>query len=210
MSFIFSTDLDGASNPGNTASNKENIHGPSHGEYTTLDKSDTSGINTEYQSLKKPGQEFGSPDYMDPEKYTEPPNLKPTSSRDVVDDDDKDGEDDYVGKDGPGVVPGKKRKDNNPSGTSSKDYVNVDSQEASNVDDDREYFTLEPPVASGQSGRVQDDSEQKNSDYIDVDDPSLSKEQKSKSGSDYVDVDDPSLSQTLESKQSSDYVDVDN
>ncbi|XP_072019881.1 uncharacterized protein [Amphiura filiformis] len=172
----------GALNPGYDVVNKETIRGPSHGEYTTLNKSESSTINSQYQSLKKPNQDFGSADYTDPEKYTEPPVFNTRSSQAQNADSD---DDDYIGQD---------------TSTSK----NVDLQDSN--DPSREYFTLEPPAASQP---ITDTDEQKNKDYVDVDDPRLSKSPTSKLGSDYVNVDNPSLSKSPVPKFGSDYVDVD-
>ncbi|XP_072019875.1 uncharacterized protein [Amphiura filiformis] len=209
------TSFSAASNP-NYMDRPDNIIS---GIKSSADKPD-SGKTAVYQLLKKPNENMGTAEYMDPEKYTQPPvfHLK----RDEDEDEDEEDEDVYIQHSAPNgksrhnyielrkpgcicrdsVLP-KPETSLSTKPSQSTDRTRLDLEKSSCQISSKSKQQKPTP---GKYENVQNVPSRpglpKSSDYVDVDDPRLSKpadyvdvDNRSHSKSaDYVDVDDPSLS----------------
>ena len=160
--------------------------------YTTLANQ---GITSnQYKSLKKPDQDFGSSDYQDPEKYTEPPALPARRDSMVVDDEGDNDDEDYVSQ-----GTSEPASDNeagvdymtlNPTGNTNS-YVKSSAHQSSPTDN----MTNKQPNSSD--------------DYVSVDSPEQPTTLASSPSNDYVSVDSPEQPTALASSPSNDYVSAD-
>ena len=138
-----------------------------------------------YKSLKKPNQDMGTADYMDPEKYTEPPVLPERNSTLNGDQEEDEG---YTGL-GTSQPKGAKMTTENlsESKSASNECVNNSSAAKDSVKSSTSYVDVDDPSFNTKS------TQQRKSDHVDADDASLAKNSSAKNNSDSVDVDDPSL-----------------